>query len=239
MTRRSPSVVLLDAMLGLATRLQTANLPGSAGGRRRGRAAVAWLVGGTLVAAGGTALLVGSVLRTPDGLTDLPPGGVVAAPAPSTSATAVPTAIRSSAAARSTAPTSAPAGSRTPEKTTTTIPSRPPSATGGPHLTAAYAAPGGLLGYRANVTVTSDGPAPADDWQLTVTMPRPTLQLAAVSGATVKQNGSVWTFTPTADTREIAPGASVTVVFDVLGATLLDAKPTACAIDGEACSGLK
>jgi hypothetical protein len=238
MTRRSPSVVLLDAMLGLATRVQTANLPGSAGGKRRGRAAIAWLVGGTLVAAGGTALLVGAVLRTPDGLTDLPPGGVVAAPAPSTSGSAVPVTTRSSASpsARTTTPVaSASSVSRAPEKTT---PSGLPSVAGGSHLTAAYSAPGGLLGYRANVAVTSEGPDRADGWQLTVTMPRASLQLAAVSGATVKQDGKVWTFTPTDDTRQVPAGSTVTVVFDVLGATLVDARPTACAINGEACSGL-
>ncbi|GAA0558692.1 hypothetical protein GCM10010172_47160 [Paractinoplanes ferrugineus] len=240
MTRRSPSVVLLDAMLGFATRVQTANLPGSGGGERRGRAAIAWLVGGTLVAVGGTALLIGAVLRAPDGLTDLPPGGVVAAPAPSTSATpAPPVATRSSASATPSRPAgSTSATSRPPEKAVPSVPSGGPSVPAGAHLSAAFSTPGGLLGYRAEVEVTSAGPATANGWQLTVTMPRSTLQLSPVSGATVKQNGTVWTFTPTDDTRRVPAGSTVTVVFDVLGATLLDAKPAACAINGEACSGL-
>jgi hypothetical protein len=113
-----------------------------------------------------------------------------------------------------------------------------PAVAGKAHLAAAYATPGGLLGYRANVTVTSDGSATADGWALTVTMPRSTLQLSAVSGATVAQNGTVWTFTPTDDTRRIPAGSSAVVVFDVLGATLIDAKPTACQIGEEPCTGL-
>ena len=101
------------------------------------------------------------------------------------------------------------------------------SPAGGSRLTAVYSAPGGLLGYRANVAVTSEGPDAADGWQLTVTMPRATLKLSAVSGATVEQDGTVWTFTPTDETRKVPVGSTVTVVFDVLGATLVDAKPTA------------
>ncbi|MEU4245540.1 cellulose binding domain-containing protein [Actinoplanes sp. NPDC026619] len=238
MTRRSPSVVLLDAMLGLATAVQNANLPGSGSksgsGKPRSRAAIVWLVAGVLVAAGITALVVGAVLRTPDHLADLPPGGVVAAPATSTPAAATPATTKPSATPTTPA-TSAPRTSRTPEKTVTA--SVPPLA-GKAHLAAAYATPGGLLGYRANVTVTSDGSATADGWTLTVTMPRSTLQLSAVSGATVEQNGTVWTFTPTDDTRRIPAGSSAVVVFDVLGATLIDAKPTACQIGGESCTGL-
>src|SRR5689334_17908079 len=88
--RRSPSVVLLDAMLNLATKVQTGNLPGSGGGggKRRGRTTLIWLIGGALVVAGGTALLVGVVLRSPGGLADVQPGDVVAAPATSAPAAA-------------------------------------------------------------------------------------------------------------------------------------------------------
>ncbi|GIM97375.1 cellulose binding domain-containing protein [Paractinoplanes toevensis] len=236
--RRSPMVVLLDAMLGLATTLQTANLPGSGGGRRRGRAIVIWLVAGVLAAAGGTALLVSAVLRTPDGLADLPPGGGIAALAPTTSAAPASVTVRpSSATPTTTSPTpsksSAPAVSRSPEKGTSVVPSSP---AGEARLAAVYTAADGLLGYRAQVAVTGEGPGTADGWQLTITMPRATLQLAAVSGATVAQSGTVWTFTPTAETRQVAAGASVTVVFDVRGATLVDGKPTACSINGEACA---
>jgi cellulose binding protein with CBM2 domain len=238
--RRSPMVVLLDAMLGLATTLQTANLPGSGGGTRRGRAVVVWLVAGVLAAAGGTALLVSAVLHTPDKLADLPPGGGIAALAPATSAAPASVPTRPSSATPTT-PTSSPAASKTsastasraPEKGTSVVPSSP---AGAARLTAVYSAADGLLGYRAQVTVTDAGPGTADGWQLTITMPRATLQLAAVSGATVAQSGTVWTFTPTAETSRIAPGASVTVVFDVRGATLVDGKPTGCRINDQACA---
>ncbi|GIF22906.1 hypothetical protein BJ973_000736 [Actinoplanes tereljensis] len=235
---RSPMVVLLDSMLGLATALQTANLPGSGGGRNRGRAVVFWLVGGVLAAAAGTALLVGAVLRTPDGLADLPPGGGIAALGPTASAAATSASARPSSAAPSSSSASA-----TPTKPTVSPTTGKPSsaaasspAAGEAKLSAVYTAADGLLGYRAQVTVSSAGPGTAGDWRLTITMPRQTLQLAAVSGATVAQSGTVWTFTPTAETEQIAAGASVTVVFDVRGATLVDGKPTACRVNEEACT---
>jgi hypothetical protein len=107
-------------------------------------------------------------------------------------------------------------------------------------VTATYAAADGtgVLGYRATVTVNSQGPDAAQDWRLTITLPRPTLQIAAVNGATAKQDGRVWTFTPVDATRQIAPGSSVVVAFDVRGATLVDAAPTACQINDAPCAGL-
>jgi hypothetical protein len=243
--RRSLVVVLLDALLGAVTAVQTGNLPGvrRAADRpgRPGRAGIAWLVTGVLAAAAGTALLVSAVLRAPNDLADLPPAGVVAAPAPSSGA-AAPGTTRPSPTGTSAATTTA-APSRSTENAEAAVPSisaSSSSASVGARLTAVYsaAAGSGLLGYRATVTVESHGPDPAVDWRLTITLPRSTLRVAPASGATATQNGAVWTFTPTEESRRIAAGDAVVVTYDVLGATLVDAQPTACQVDDTPCTGL-
>ena len=244
--RRSASVVLLDAMLGLVTAVQTGNLPGRAkpGARRVG---LTWLLAGVLVVAGGTAVLIGALMRAPGGLTDLPPGDR-AAPAPPPSSPAVsslaaPVATTKSRASASVTPsTSGPASAASPTGTAVAGAAPPvASATSaGSHLTAAYAAANGsgLLGYRATVTLAAQGPAASTDWRLTVTLPRATLQIAAVDGATVAHDGAVWTFTPTGETNRIAAGASAVIAFEVRGATLVDAQPTDCRVGDETCAGL-
>jgi cellulose binding protein with CBM2 domain len=250
--RRSLLVVLLDATLGLVTAVQTGNLPGARRGAatrpagRRGRAGLLWLLAGVLVVAGATTILIGALLRTPGGLADLPPAGL-AGPAPATSIAAPATVQRSVANPSASASTSAPA-STTPSGSNPASAAVPPAAPssagsssgGGSHLTATYAAANGsgLLGYRATVTVSAGGTAPSTGWQMTITLPRPTLQTATVSGATAKQDGSVWTFTPVDATRSIAAGTSVVIAFDVRGATLVDAQPTDCKVNGETCAGL-
>ncbi|HEX5202565.1 MAG TPA: hypothetical protein VFW27_21750, partial [Actinoplanes sp.] len=162
--RRSPSVVLLDALLGLVTAVQTGNVPG------RRRAGLIWLVAGVLVVAGGTTILIGALMRAPGGLTDLtPPEKAAPAPPPVTSiaAPAVTTTRRTSASASATAkPPSS--------KAVSSPPPIAPSTSAGSHLTAAYAAANGtgLLGYKATVTLAAQGPAPSAGWRLTVTLPR-------------------------------------------------------------------
>ena len=249
--RRSLLVVLLDAMLGLVTAVQTGNLPGTrrraatqpAG--KRGKAGLLWLLAGVLVVAGATTILIGALLRTPGGLTDLPPAGL-AGPAPATSIAAPATAQQSAAGPSASASTSASAPATPSGSSPASAVVPPPAPTsagssgGGSRLTATYVAANGsgLLGYRATVTVTAVGAAPSTDWQLTITLPRPTLQIAAVSGATAEQDGSVWTFTPVDTTRTIAAGTSAVIAFDVRGATLVDAQPTDCKVDGQVCAGL-
>jgi hypothetical protein len=76
-------------------------------------------------------------------------------------------------------------------------------------------------------------------WLLTVTLPRSTLRVAKVTGATARQDGATWTFTPDGSTAKVPPGGSVNVSFEVQGATLIAASPTACTIDGRACEGLR
>jgi hypothetical protein len=236
--RRSPSVVLLDAMLGMAAAVQSGNLPGvRPGTTKRRRPGLGWLIMGVLVAGAGTALLVSAVLRGPGGLAALPPADV-AAPAPITSSSISGSTLP---APTTPAPTiTAVATPRPSRSTSTVVPSLRPTTPGGAKLTADYAAANGsgLLGYRATVTLTSHGPDPAADWRLTVTLPRSTLRIAAVTGATVAQEGAVWTFTPDDTTREIQPGATAVIGYEVRGATLVDAQPTDCRIGDDPCAGL-
>jgi hypothetical protein len=105
-------------------------------------------------------------------------------------------------------------------------------------LTASYrtsSATAGLLGYQMTVTVTNPGRIRKDGWTLTVTLPRSTLLVSGVDGATAAQDGSMWTFTPDAETSRVPAGGSVEVAFDVFGATLIDATPQDCRIDGTRC----
>jgi hypothetical protein len=105
-------------------------------------------------------------------------------------------------------------------------------------LTATYktaSATAGLLGYQMTVTVANPAAAAKTGWTLTVTLPRPTLLVSGTKGATASQNGSVWTFTPDSTTSSVPAGGSVQVVFGVHGATLIDAAPKDCRIDGNAC----
>ncbi|WP_433363519.1 cellulose binding domain-containing protein [Actinoplanes sp. CA-142083] len=233
--RRSPSVVLLDAFLGLVTAVQTGNLPG------RRRAGLIWLAAGVLVVAGGTTILVGALMRAPGGLTDLtPPGKAAPAPPPPVTSLAAP--------ATATTPTHRVSAAASESASATPVTSGPvakpsaanPVTSAGSHLTAAYAAANGsgLLGYQATVTLAAEGPSPSADWRLTITLPRTTLQVAAVDGATVERDGAVWTFTPDDATRQIAAGTSAVISFEVRGATLVDAQPTDCRVNDEVCSGL-
>jgi hypothetical protein len=253
--RRSPTVMLLDAMLGLVTAVQTGNLPGRRPAERPAaprRAGLVWLVAGVLVVAGGTTILIGALMGAPGSLTALPqPGDAAPPPAPVTSIAAPAVTTTSSVAAGPSASVSAArtrsgaASGPAPTDPALTDPAltdpagRPATSADG-RLTGAYAASdgSGLLGYRATVTLDAQGPGPSTDWRLTITLPRATLQIAAVSGATVERAGAVWTFTPDDSTRRIAAGASAVIAFDVRGATLVDAQPTDCRVNDDTCSGL-
>ncbi|MFC7272996.1 hypothetical protein ACFQS1_03290 [Paractinoplanes rhizophilus] len=232
--RRSPSVVLLDALLRLVTAVQTGNLPG------RRRAGLIWLAAGVLVVAGATTILIGALVRAPAGRTGLTPPGQAAPPPPapvtSIAAPATTTATRRVSAAASPSASVPPVSSRPAAK----APAGTATTGADSHLTAAYTAANGsgLLGYRATVTLAAQGPGPSTDWRLTVTLPRPTLQIAAVDGATVERDGAAWTFTPDDTTRQIAAGASAVISFEVRGATLVDAQPTDCRVGDEVCTGL-
>jgi hypothetical protein len=257
--RRSPMIVVLDAAFGLAAALQTGHLPGrrtravgeaaegetGEGRRVRRGVGLAWLTVGILAAIAGTVILAVTFVRAPDGLASLPP--TVSQQLPPTSAVPSPaTASPSSSITPSSSPapsvTPSVSPSQTPGAVNRSIPQPPPAGTAAVPLTARYAADeggAGLLGYRATVTVTNPGRGPKTGWVLTVKLPRPTLAVDQVSGATAKQDGSTWTFTPDQSTNQIPPGGSVAVAFSVRGATLLAAAPQDCRIDGNPCAGLQ
>ncbi|WP_433796733.1 cellulose binding domain-containing protein [Actinoplanes sp. CA-252034] len=94
----------------------------------------------------------------------------------------------------------------------------------------------GLLGYRTEVTVTNPGPAVRKGWTLTVTLPRSTLRINQVKGATATQNEAVWTFVPDDTTTSVPAGEQVAISFEVHGATLIDAAPADCRIDTVPCA---
>ncbi|PRY20809.1 cellulose binding domain-containing protein [Pseudosporangium ferrugineum] len=248
--RRSPMVVLLDAAMKLAVSAQAGPQPRLEPAGQARRTARTWLVLGALLAIGGTIAVVTVLLQGPDDLSSLPPHTparttVAGDTSSSESASALPatSGATGTAPAPGTAPTTAAPGAGPSAPLLPPTSSRPteratvPSAVA---LTARYSAANGtgLLGYRAEVAVANPGTAGHDGWELTLTLPRPTLQIAAVSGATARQDGATWTFAPDATTRSVPAGGSVVVSFEVRGATLLDAAPQACQIDGRRCAGV-
>jgi cellulose binding protein with CBM2 domain len=242
--RRSPVVVVLDAAFGLAAALQTGQLPGrrrvrEEGAKVRRGVGIAWLTAGILAAIAGTVLLVVTFVRAPDGLASLPPNAAQPLPPPPPTS-AVPSTALSPSSTPSRTPSPSRSASQSPTPTGVRSVAPPPVAAAVP-LTASYAADeggSGLLGYRATVTITNPARTAKTGWSLTVTLPRSTLTVAQVSGATAKQDGATWTFTPDGGTARIAPAGTATVTFSVRGATLLDARPQACRIDGNPCTGL-
>lgn len=252
--RRSPLVVVLDALLGLATAVQAGpwNQPKvRAAGRdpRRGRLL---LMAGVLAAVVGTVLLILLFIRMPAGLSLLPrpasvePGAVPSSPSPSPAAPASPT-VRPTPTSPTGTPTRSTGSSATPSASASAVPgvSGSGSASVAPipeTATVPLAARltttphvAGLLGYEVTVAVTNPGSAPRDGWQLTVTLPRETLVVTQVSGATAEQDGGAWTFTPDGSTAHLPPGGQAQVTFEVRGATLVNAGPQDCRIDGNPC----
>jgi hypothetical protein len=238
--RRSPLVVILDASLGLAAAVQTGHPPWSRRARRQSRRTGAgWLAVGAMTAAAGTAILVAAFVRPPDDLAALPPAAVEQTPprSPGRSPIAVPGpagTISPSPAASRAAPGG---GAPVPDRREAARPPGPVAP-----LTARYSvAEGteGLLGYRATVTVTNPGTRARPTWLVTVTLPRPTLRVAEVSGAVAEQDGATWSFRPDRSTAPVPAGGSVRVTFEVRGATLVSAAPTACTIDANSCAGIR
>ncbi|MCA2217807.1 cellulose binding domain-containing protein [Jidongwangia harbinensis] len=261
--RRSPMVMLLDAAMRLAVAAQSGPQPRLEAAGRPRRAGMVWLVAGAVLAVAGTGVVVGTLLTGRDDLASLPPHATARAPvadaAPSapTGTPPVPSATRPAAGATASATSPAPGvsttaprpggtgtgpGSGTGNDSGNGRPAPPAPAPPAPvPLTASYEfADGGtgLLGYAADVAVSNPGAAGRDGWQLTLTLPRPTLQIAKVSGAVASQDGSTWTFEPDETTRTVPAGGSVRISFQVRGATLLAAAPEDCRIDGRPCAGV-
>ncbi|MEV4283020.1 cellulose binding domain-containing protein [Actinoplanes xinjiangensis] len=244
--RRSPADVVRDAAWRLATAMLTAPSPeprvrtARAPGERSAAGRFVLVVGG-LAAVAVTMLLVVLVVTRPyqqsarpeqaAGLPERP------AAAPSPSAPASPTPATTSRAAGSPSPPSRAAVS------SVSPPASPPAAASAVAVAVPLAATyrttpyvAGLLGYRTEVTVANPDTAARDGWTLTVTLPRSTLWINQVEGATVTRQDAVWTFVPDESTTAIPPGGQVGISFEVHGATLLDAAPADCRIDGAPCT---
>jgi len=237
--RRSPLVRVLDMIVGAAAAVQAGPTPQPrvrpATSRMRLVLAVA-----VVLALAGTGLLVWVFVRAPGG-PDLLPEQAAVLPG-SSSRPAGPPVVPSTSSSPSAS--ASPRASATPSASAASLavpslppgPSRPsvPESAPAP-LTAGYTTTAGLLGYRMTVTIANPAAVAQQDWRLAITLPRSTLTVANVSGATAKQDEATWTFTPDATTSRVAPAGSVTVAFEVRGATLIDAAPRSCAINGNPC----
>ncbi|MGK5440224.1 cellulose binding domain-containing protein [Micromonospora sp. URMC 105] len=181
------------------------------------------------------------ILRTPERLAPvaLPPADV---PLPTGSAEARPGQARPAASdAPGTARTATPLVDPSAARVAPPSPDAP-SATPPPDAPAALAAAfviesRALLSYGAGVTISNDGRVKATNWTLVITLPRESLQISSVTGARVTQSGATWTFVPDETTAQVPPGGFVRVTFRVSGAAI-SSTPTACTIDGAACTGL-
>ncbi|GIE29514.1 hypothetical protein Ait01nite_025590 [Actinoplanes italicus] len=239
--RRTPADVVRDAAWRVATAMLAGPSPEPrvrrAGGGRRPLAARLLLVTGALAAVAITAVLVVLLVTRPyqqsvkpeeaAGLPEGQPAPVTVSPSVSPSA-----AVTSPAAVVSRSPARAAgiAGSRSPVASASVA----PVALAAGYTTTPYVV--GLLGYRTEVTVANPGAASRTGWTVTVTLPRSTLWINEVKGATATQQDAVWTFVPDGTTAAVAPGEQVTFSFEVHGATLIDAAPEDCRIDGTPCT---
>ncbi|WP_446213555.1 cellulose binding domain-containing protein [Micromonospora sp. IBSANI012] len=238
--RRTVAVILLDRTVALAGHARRAI--GDLGvSSRRTRV----LLAASLVVLVATTASVVLVLRTPERLAPvaldpppdvaLPTDPAVGGPDPQ----ARPAASAPAATRRTTTAAGPPVGAAAPQATTPSA--RTPSAAAGsstPALRAAFAIEErALLSYGADVTISNGGRTRVTNWTLVITLPRESLEISSVSGARATRAGAIWTFVPDETTAEVAAGSSVQVTFRVSGAPI-SSTPTACTIDGAACTGL-
>ncbi|MFI2649207.1 cellulose binding domain-containing protein [Micromonospora fulviviridis] len=238
--RRTLPIVLLDGIVAMAGAARRAVLGRGDGSRLAHVAIVASL--GVLLA---TAYSIVTVLRTPERLTPVAVGPAAGVPATDPAATGTPderpgptvATLRTSAPLVTRAAPPAPGGPAAPPATRTpsaTAPAPPTPVA----LRADFAVEeSALLSYGAAVTIDNPGPAPAPDWTLVVVLPRESLQVTSVTGARTSRDGTTWTFVPDGDSGRVPGHGTVRVTFRVNGAAI-SATPTACTIDGTACTGL-
>ncbi|MBQ0902178.1 cellulose binding domain-containing protein [Micromonospora sp. U21] len=231
-------IILLDRIVAIAAAVRRVLTGRGDVSRATWVAVIAAL--GVLIA---TAVSVIGVLRTPEGLapvaldpppsadqvgtppTDTPRAGQAKPAATSPTRPATPQAT-------ATSPTPTPVPSTTPTPTPATAPPTPAA------LRADFAiAENSLLSYGAAVTISNPGQVPVAQWKLAVTLPRESLRVSSVEGAQASQDGAVWTFVPDGSTGQVPDSTSVRVTFRVDGSSIGSA-PTACTIDGVACTGL-
>ncbi|MFC0507862.1 cellulose binding domain-containing protein [Micromonospora costi] len=231
--RRTTAIIVLDRIVAIAGSLQRAVLDRGRGSRGARIAVLAALV--VLIA---TAVPVVLVLRTPERLApvalDPPPDpDVPAAPEPGTPGAEA----RPAASVRPTP--SHPVGtSASPSSASPSASAAASSSAPAPEpLRAEFAVEeSALLSYRAAVTISNPGTAPASTWTLVVTLPRESLAVTAVNGADVTRDGATWTFVP--DGSQPLPGRGSTRVTFRVGGAPVSSAPTACTVDGTACTGL-
>ncbi|NJP35713.1 cellulose binding domain-containing protein [Micromonospora thermarum] len=209
-------------------------------GGRDGSRAVWMAVAASLGVMAATVISVVLVLRAPERLApvalDPPPDvSVVEPPPPGTPgreaspASTRPTPTRSDASR--TTPPARPSATPAPSSATAAPPT--PSA-----LTAAFAVTDtALLSYRAAVTIGNPGSGPVPSWTLVITLPEESLHVTAVEGARASRDGATWTFVPDGPAGQVPSRGSVRVSFRVSGSSV-SSLPTACAVDGAACTGL-
>ena len=231
--RRSLTVVVLDTLTRLAVAAQYTPRPRTVPirSRRSNLARSGCLAAGVLLALAGTATVVVALLGGPDELASLPPQAQAQArPAasPATAELAPPATASATTASRS-------------EPGSTPLRRTDPASTLPPALAARFSTVGGttgILGYQATVTIENAGAVEHTGWRLTLTLPRPSLRIEDLSGASVRQDGATWTFEPVATTRTVPAGETVLVSFRVSGATLLESAPQDCRIDDQRCEGI-
>ncbi|SCF35182.1 Cellulose binding domain-containing protein [Micromonospora purpureochromogenes] len=238
--RRTVAVILLDRIVALAGHVRRA-IGGLGASSRRTRV----LLAASLVVLVATAASVVLVLRTPERLAPvaldpppdvaLPTDPAVGGPDPQ----ARPAASSPAAARRTTAAAGPPVAAAAPPATAPSA--RTPSAAGSSSpaaLRAAFAIEErALFSYGADVTISNAGRTRVTNWTLVITLPRESLEVSSVTGARATREGAIWTFVPDGTTAEVAAESSVQVTFRVSGAPI-SSTPTACTIDGAACTGL-
>ncbi|MET7971375.1 cellulose binding domain-containing protein [Micromonospora sp. NPDC005305] len=238
--RRTLPIIVLDGLVAAVGAVRRA-VVGRRDGSRLAYVAIAASLGVLLA----TAYSIVTVLSTPERLTPVAVGPAGSGPATGPVATATPGGQPepSDATPRTSTPpvsTAAPVAPVPPAALPST--GAPPATTPAPPpsvpLGAAFAVEeNALLSYGAAVTIDNPGPAPAPTWTLVVVLPRESLRVTSVTGARASRDGATWTFVPEGDAGRVPDHGTVRVTFRVDGAAI-SATPTACTIDGAACTGL-
>ncbi|WNM41319.1 cellulose binding domain-containing protein [Micromonospora halotolerans] len=239
--RRTLPLILLDGLVAAVGAVRRA-VVGRRDGSRLAFVAIAASLGVLLA----TAYSIVAVLRTPERLSPVAvgPAGTVPATGPVATETPEERPESSDATPRTSTPpvTMGAPGAPVPPAARSSTGARPATTPSPPPpvpLGAAFAVEdNALLSYGAAVTIDNPGTAPAPTWTLVVVLPRESLRVTSVTGARASRDGATWTFVPEGDTGRVPGGGTVRVTFRVNGAAT-SATPTACTIDGAACTGLR
>lgn len=117
----------------------------------------------------------------------------------------------------------------------------PPSPGAPDVLSAAYKTDADwAFGYRGKVDLANPGTVENGAWTVVITLKDP-IAVTKAAGASFSQSGETVTFTPEAGAQPVGAGGgalSFTFEADLKGAIFNDRAPTACTINGRACSGL-